>query len=197
MIELALTPSALKWAGFAALLLFTACTAYEKGRAAERAEVERLRAEEAAAVSEYRDGLSARAVDLMGKMIGDFAAAEKAAKTAREALAGGGVYEYSGTVAAADCAPENVENEGGGVRPGGGSDGGGSDGVRGAKPGDQRVLQGPKPGDPGVVCYKTNELQGRVAKSLDLAAECDKLQIKYLRLYEYCLGEGADGDEIP
>ena len=46
------------------------------------------------------------------------------------------------------------------------------------------------PGDtadkPGFVCYTPADIQGKIKESLDIAAECDELAIKYKALVEVC-----------
>ena len=44
-----------------------------------------------------------------------------------------------------------------------------------------------KAGDkPGFVCYAAADIQGKIKKSLDIAAECDELAIRYKALAESC-----------
>ena len=39
---------------------------------------------------------------------------------------------------------------------------------------------------PGFVCYTPADIQGKIKKSLDIAAECDELAIRYKALAESC-----------
>ena len=41
---------------------------------------------------------------------------------------------------------------------------------------------------PGFVCYTPADIQGKIKKSLDIAAECDELAIKYNALLKSYLG---------
>ena len=44
-----------------------------------------------------------------------------------------------------------------------------------------------KTGDkPGFVCYAAADIQGKIKESLDIAAECDELAIRYKALAESC-----------
>ena len=44
-----------------------------------------------------------------------------------------------------------------------------------------------KAGDkPGFVCYTPADIQGKIKESLDIAAECDELAIRYKALAESC-----------
>lgn len=44
-----------------------------------------------------------------------------------------------------------------------------------------------KAGDkPGFACYSATDIQGKIKESLDIAAECDELAIRYKALAESC-----------
>ena len=44
-----------------------------------------------------------------------------------------------------------------------------------------------KAGDkPGFVCYTPADIQGKIKESLDIAAECDEIAIRYKALAESC-----------
>ena len=55
---------------------------------------------------------------------------------------------------------------------------------------DARACPGTVPGKtenkPGFICYTPAELQSKIKASLDIAAECDELAIRYKALAESC-----------
>lgn len=55
---------------------------------------------------------------------------------------------------------------------------------------DTRACPGTVPGKaenkPGFICYSAAELQSKIKASLDIAAECDELAIRYKALIESC-----------
>lgn len=49
-----------------------------------------------------------------------------------------------------------------------------------------QAVPGKAENKPGFACYSAADIQGKIKESLDIAAECDELAIKYKALAESC-----------